>query len=90
VLEPVSAAELMSRYPVPEAAGPVLVARLGFAPALAVAGWLPLLAGRAAVHQKVSPEAAVFQSGVAIVGLSFLIVRILANHFQKKRAVPEP
>src|SRR5581483_1560819 len=83
VLEPVSAAELMSRYPVPEAAGPVLVARLGFAPALAVVGWLPLLAGRAAVHQKASPEAAVFQSGVAIVGLSFLIVRILANHLQK-------
>jgi hypothetical protein len=90
VLEPVSAAELMSRYPVPEAAGPVLVARLGFAPALAVAGWLPLLAGRSAVHQKLSPEASVFQSGVALVGLSFLVVRILANHFQRKRAVPEP
>ncbi|HLJ07266.1 MAG TPA: hypothetical protein VKX24_01920 [Acidimicrobiia bacterium] len=90
VLEPVSAAELMSRYPVPEAAGPVLVARLGFAPALAVAGWLPLLAGRAAVHQKVSPEAAVFQSGIAVAGLSIFVVRILANHFQRKRAVPEP
>jgi hypothetical protein len=90
VLEPVSAAELMSRYPVPEAAGPVLVARLGFAPALAVAGWLPLLAGRAALHQKASPEAAVFQAGVALAGVSILIVRVLANHFQRKRAVPEP
>ena len=55
VLEPVSAAELMSRYPVPEAAGPVLVARLGFAPGLAMSGWLPLLAGRAAMGEGVLP-----------------------------------
>jgi len=90
VLEPVSAAELMSRYPVPEAAGPVLVARLGFAPGLAIAGWLPLLAGRTALHQHLSPGAAVFQSGVAVVGLSMLIVRALTAHFERKRAVPAP
>ncbi|HMC80154.1 MAG TPA: hypothetical protein VKO35_06355, partial [Acidimicrobiia bacterium] len=90
VLEPVSAAEIMSRYPVPEAAGPLLVARLGFAPGLAIAGWLPLLAGRTAVHQQLSPGAAVFQSGVAVVGLSMLIVRALCSHFERKRAVPEP
>ncbi|HTC80599.1 MAG TPA: hypothetical protein VK848_03625, partial [Acidimicrobiia bacterium] len=90
VLEPVSAAEIMSRYPVPEAAGPLLVARLGFAPGLAIAGWLPLLAGRTAVHQQLSPGAAVFQSGVALVGLSMLIVRALCSHFERKRAVPEP
>jgi hypothetical protein len=51
ILEPVSAAEMMSRYPVPEAAGPMLVARLGFAPGLGIAGWLPLLAGREAIVQ---------------------------------------
>jgi hypothetical protein len=90
VLEPVSAAELMSRYPVPEAAGPVLVARLGFAPGLAIAGWLPLLAGRAAFHDKFAPAPAVFQSGVAVVGLSMLVVRALCAHFERKRAVPEP
>ena len=90
VLEPVSAAELMSRYPVPEAAGPVLVARLGFAPGLAIAGWLPLLAGRTALHQHLSPGASVFQSGVAIVGLSMLVVRALTAHFERKRAVPAP
>src|SRR2546429_7043981 len=77
VLEPVSAAEVMSRYPVPEAAGPVLVARLGFAPGLAIVGWLPLLAGRTALHQHLSPGAAVFQSGIAVVGLSMLVVRAL-------------
>jgi hypothetical protein len=90
VLEPVSAAELMSRYPVPEAAGPVLVARLGFAPGLAVSGWLSLLAGRAAISQEVSPGAAVFQSGIALVGLSVLIVRALCQNFERKRAIPEP
>jgi len=90
VLEPVSAAELMSRYPVPEAAGPVLVARLGFAPGLAIAGWLPLLAGRAALHDKLTPAPAVLQSGIALVGLSILIVRALCQHFERKRAVPEP
>jgi hypothetical protein len=90
VLEPVSAAELMSRYPVPEAAGPVLVARLGFAPGLAIAGWLPLLAGRAALHEKFAPAPAVFQSGVAVVGISILVVRALCQHFERKRAVPEP
>jgi hypothetical protein len=90
VLEPVSAAELMSRYPVPEAAGPVLVARLGFAPGLAISGWLPLLAGRTALHQHLSAGAAVFQSGVAVVGLSMLIVRALTAHFERKRAVPAP
>ncbi|HEV7535245.1 MAG TPA: hypothetical protein VGP90_06395, partial [Acidimicrobiia bacterium] len=90
VLEPVSAAELMSRYPVPEAAGPVLVARLGFAPGLAISGWLPLLAGRAALHDKLSPGSAVFQAGVAVVGLSMLVVRALCAHFERKRAVPEP
>jgi hypothetical protein len=90
VLEPVSAAELMSRYPVPEAAGPVLVARLGFAPGLAISGWLALLAGRTAVDQELSPGSAVFQSGVALVGLSFLIVRALTSHFERKRAIPEP
>jgi hypothetical protein len=90
LLEPVSAAELMSRYPVPEAAGPVLVARLGFAPGLAIAGWLPLLAGRTAVHQKFAPTPAVFQAGVAVVGVSILIVRALTSHFERKRAVPGP
>ena len=89
VLEPVSAAELMSRYPVPEAAGPVLVARLGFAPGLAMAGWLPLLAGRAALHDKFAPAPAVVQSGIALVGLSILVVRALCQHFERKRAVPE-
>lgn len=90
VLEPVSAAELMSRYPVPEAAGPVLVARLGFAPGLAISGWLALLAGRTAVDQKLSPGAAVFQSGIALVGLSVLVVRALISHFERKRAIPAP
>jgi hypothetical protein len=90
VLEPVSAAELMSRYPVPEAAGPVLVARLGFAPGLAMSGWLALLAGRAAIDQEVSPGAAVFQSGITLVGLSVLIVRALTAHFERKRAIPAP
>jgi hypothetical protein len=80
----------MSRYPVPEAAGPVLVARLGFAPGLAMAGWLPLLAGRAALHDKFAPAPAVVQSGIALVGLSILIVRALCQHFERKRAVPEP
>jgi hypothetical protein len=89
VLEPVSAAELMSRYPVPEAAGPVLVARLGFAPGLAMAGWLPLRAGRAALHDKFAPAPAVVQSGIALVGLSILVVRALCQHFERKRAVPE-
>ncbi len=90
VLEPVSAAELMSRYPVPEAAGPVLVARLGFAPGLAISGWLALLAGRMAVDEKLSPGAAVFQSGVALVALSVLVVRALTSHYERKRAIPEP
>ena len=90
ILEPVSAAELMSRYPVPEAAGPVLVARLGFAPGLAIFGWLPLLAGRSAIHQKVTPEAAVFQSGITMVLLSVLVVRALCSHFERKRAIPKP
>ncbi|HEV7862286.1 MAG TPA: hypothetical protein VGR20_06275 [Acidimicrobiia bacterium] len=90
ILEPVSAAELMSRYPVPEAAGPVLVARLGFAPGLAIAGWLPLLAGRAVLDEGLSPGSAVFQSGIALVGLSILVVRALCAHFERKRAVPEP
>jgi hypothetical protein len=90
VLEPVSAAELMSRYPVPEAAGPVLVARLGFAPGLAIAGWAALLAGRAADGQKLSPGSAVFQAGIALVGLSVLTVRALLSHFERKRAVPAP
>jgi hypothetical protein len=90
ILEPVSAAEMMSRYPVPEAAGPMLVARLGFAPGLGIAGWLPLLAGREAIVQKVSPGSAVFQSGIAVVGLSMLIVRALTSHFERKRAVPAP
>ena len=90
VLEPVSAAELMSRYPVPEAAGPVLVARLGFAPGLAMSGWLPLLAGRAALNEGFSPGAAVFQSAVALVGISVLVVRALCAHFERKRAVPAP
>jgi hypothetical protein len=90
ILEPVSAAELMSRYPVPEAAGPVLVARLGFAPGLAISGWLALLAGRTAIDQNVSPGAAVFQSGITLVGLSVLVVRALCSHFERKRAIPEP
>jgi hypothetical protein len=90
VLEPVSAAEIMSRYPVPEAAGPMLVARLGFAPGLAISGWLPLLAGRAALNAEFSPGEAVFQSGIAVVGISVLLVRALCQHFERKRAVPEP
>ena len=90
VLEPVSAAELMSRYPVPEAAGPVLVVRLGFAPGLAISGWLALLAGRTALNEKLSPGAAVFQSGIALVGLSVLVVRALTSHYERKRAIPEP
>jgi hypothetical protein len=90
VLEPVSAAELMSRYPVPEAAGPVLVMRLGFAPGLAISGWLALLAGKAALNDELSPGGAVFQSGIAIAGLSILIVRALTAHFERKRAIPEP
>jgi hypothetical protein len=90
VLEPVSAAELMSRYPVPEAAGPVLVARLGFAPGLAISGWLPLLAGRAALHDKLAPTPAVFQAGVAVIGMSMLVVRALVAHFDRKRQVPAP
>jgi len=90
ILEPVSAAELMSRYPVPEAAGPVLVARLGFAPGLAIAGWLALLAGRAAINEKLSPPAAVFQSGITFVLLSVLVVRALCSHFERKKAIPAP
>jgi len=90
ILEPVSAAELMSRYPVPEAAGPVLVARLGFAPGLAISGWLALLAGRTALDQELSPGSAVFQSGVALVALAVLIVRALTSHFERKRAIPQP
>jgi hypothetical protein len=90
VLEPVSAAELMSRYPVPEAAGPVLVARLGFAPGLAISGWMALLAGRTAVNEKLSPGAAVFQSGIALVALSVLVVRALTSHYERKRAIPQP
>jgi hypothetical protein len=90
VLEPVSAAELMSRYPVPEAAGPVLVLRLGFAPGMAIFGWLSLIAGRAAIGEKVSPEATVFQSGITMVLLSALVVRALCSHFERKRAIPKP
>jgi hypothetical protein len=90
VLEPVSAAELMSRYPVPEAAGPVLVVRLGFAPGLAISGWMALLAGRTALNEKLSPGAAVFQSGIALVALSILVVRALTANFERKRAIPEP
>jgi hypothetical protein len=90
ILEPVSAAELMSRYPVPEAAGPVLVARLGFAPGLAISGWLALMAGRAAIHQKLSPAAAVFQAAISLVLLSALVVRALCSHFERKRAIPRP
>jgi hypothetical protein len=90
VLEPVSAAELMSRYPVPEAAGPVLVMRLGFAPGMAIFGWLSLIAGRAAIGEKVSPEATVFQSGLTVVLLSTLVVRALCSHFERKRAIPKP
>ena len=90
ILEPVSAAELMSRYPVPEAAGPVLVLRLGFAPGLAMSGWLALLAGRTAIGSDVSPAAAVFQSGISIVLLSVLLVRTLGKHFEKKKAIPAP
>jgi hypothetical protein len=67
----------------------VLVARLGFAPGLAMAGWLPLLAGRAALHDKFAPAPAVVQSGIALVGLSILVVRALCQHFERKRAVPE-
>ncbi|HVW32372.1 MAG TPA: hypothetical protein VHL53_07525 [Acidimicrobiia bacterium] len=90
VLEPVSAVELMSRYPVPEAAGPVLVLRLGFAPGLAIIGWLPLLAGKAALHDKYSPAPAVLQAGIGLLGLSLLVIRTLCMHFEKKRAVPQP
>jgi hypothetical protein len=68
----------------------MVVARLGFAPGLAIAGWLPLLAGREAIVQKVSPGSAVFQSGIAVVGLCMLIVRALTSHFERKRAVPAP
>lgn len=90
ILEPVSAAELMSRYPVPEAAGPVLVLRLGFAPGLAISGWLALLAGRAAIGERISPAAAVFQSGISVALVSVLVVRGLCKHFEKKRAIPAP
>lgn len=90
VLEPVSAAELMSRYPVPEAAGPVLVVRLGFAPGLAISGWMALLAGRTALNEKLSPGAAVFQSGIALVALAVLVVRALTSHYERKRAIPQP
>jgi hypothetical protein len=90
VLEPVSAAEIMSRYPVPEAAGPMLVARLGFAPGLAISGWLPLLAGRAALNEEFAPGDAVIQAGIAVVGISVLVVRALCQHFERRRAVPEP
>jgi hypothetical protein len=90
VLEPVSAAELMSRYPVPEAAGPVLVVRLGFAPGLAISGWTALLAGRTALNEKLSPGAAVFQSGIALVALAVLVVRALTSHYERKRAIPAP
>ena len=90
ILEPVSAAELMSRYPVPEAAGPVLVARLGFAPGLAISGWLALLAGRAAIGEEIEPAAAVVQAGILSVGVTVLVVRTLCQHFERKRAVPEP
>jgi hypothetical protein len=90
ILEPVSAAELMSRYPVPEAAGPVLVLRLGFAPGVAISGWLALLAGRAAIGERISPAAAVFQSGISVVLVSVLLVRGLCKHFEKKKAIPAP
>jgi len=90
ILEPVSAAELMSRYPVPEAAGPVLVLRLGFAPGVAISGWLTLLAGRAAIGERISPAAAVFQSGISVVLVSILLVRGLCKHFEKKKAIPAP
>ena len=57
VLEPVSAAELMSRYPVPEAAGPIPRRPPRFRPGLAMSGWpLPLLAGRAALGEGFSPR----------------------------------
>ena len=91
VLEPVSAAELMSRYPVPEAAGPVLVFRLGFAPGLAMSGWLALLAGRTAIgDDQLSPAVAVAQSGISIALLSVLVVRFLCSHFERKKAIPAP
>jgi hypothetical protein len=91
LLEPVSAAELMSRYPVPEAAGPVLVARLGFAPGLAISGWLPLLAGRAVIgDEKIEPAAAVVQAGFLVIGVSILVIRALCQHFERKRKVPAP
>ena len=90
ILEPVSAAELMSRYPVPEAAGPVLVLRLGFAPGVAISGWLALLAGRAATGEQISPAAAVFQSGISVMLVSVLLVRGLGKHFEKKKAIPAP
>jgi hypothetical protein len=91
VLEPVSAAELMSRYQVPEAAGPMVVARHGFAPALAISGWLPLLAGRAVIgDEKIEPAAAVVQAGFLVLGVSILVVRALCQHFERKRKVPEP
>lgn len=90
ILEPVSAAELMSRYPVPEAAGPVLVARLGFAPGMAISGWLALLAGRAAIGEEFSPSAAVFQAGISLLLLSVLVVRALCSHFERKKAIPAP
>ena len=91
ILEPVSAAELMSRYPVPEAAGPVLIARLGFAPGLAIAGWLALLSGRALIGDgKIDPAAGVIQAGILLVGVTVLVVRALCQHFERKRAVPQP
>lgn len=81
----------MSRYQVPEAAGPMVVARLGFAPGLAISGWLPLLAGRALIgDEKIEPLAIVVQSGASAVGVSVLLIRALCQHFERKRAIPEP
>ncbi len=57
---------------------------------MAISGWLALLAGRAAFDEKLSPGSAVFQSGIALVGLKVLIVRALSAHFERKRAIPEP
>ena len=91
MLEPVSAAELMSRYPVPEAAGPVLVARLGFAPGLAISGWLALLAGRAAIgDEKFAPAAAVVPVGHRPRGRLGPRRAGALPHFERKRAVPAP
>jgi hypothetical protein len=64
--------------------------RLGFAPGMAIFGWLSLIAGRAAIGEKVSPEATVFQSGITMVLLSALVVRALCSHFERKRAIPKP